>query len=323
MESKQNGVFSSLVFLSLALTLVTVVLSAYIRLASNGLGCEPWPACYGQIGPRESYSPSASFTDANPEKPYGTARAFHRCAASLLGLFVLLLLIQAWRGRASGNGKLGATLLFVITVFLSILGYSTPSPWIPAVTLGNLLGGMSMLAILWWMMQKAVPRTRHDNIESFRPLALTGLVVLFMQIALGAWTSGHYAAPACGEFPSCAVDKAPLGEAFNPARQLQVDAGGRIVPEPAMATVQQTHRYAALLTLALLTVVGLRARKAGGALHASGTLIVAMAWAQFLLAIASVWLAFPLIMVTLHNAGAAVLVMGMTNLLYHASHETA
>ncbi|RLA03948.1 MAG: hypothetical protein DRQ47_04230, partial [Gammaproteobacteria bacterium] len=39
---------------SLCLALVTVVLSAYLRLAESSIGCEPWPACYGQYHNNES-----------------------------------------------------------------------------------------------------------------------------------------------------------------------------------------------------------------------------------------------------------------------------
>ena len=45
------AIFRSLVTLSLLLTLLTVVLSAYIRLAEVGVGCDGWPDCYAQLNP--------------------------------------------------------------------------------------------------------------------------------------------------------------------------------------------------------------------------------------------------------------------------------
>ena len=36
--------------ISLVLVVVLVTLSSYLRLDHSGIGCEPWPACYGNIG---------------------------------------------------------------------------------------------------------------------------------------------------------------------------------------------------------------------------------------------------------------------------------
>ncbi|MCB1730495.1 MAG: hypothetical protein KDI21_08465, partial [Halieaceae bacterium] len=48
---ESTTIYRSLVSLSLLLTLLTVVLSAYIRLAEVGIGCEPWPQCYARLNP--------------------------------------------------------------------------------------------------------------------------------------------------------------------------------------------------------------------------------------------------------------------------------
>ena len=35
---------------SLVLVILLVAISSYLRLDHSGIGCEPWPACYGNIG---------------------------------------------------------------------------------------------------------------------------------------------------------------------------------------------------------------------------------------------------------------------------------
>jgi cytochrome c oxidase assembly protein subunit 15 len=77
-----------------------------------------------------------------------------------------------------------------------VLGYSTPSPKIPAVTLGNLLGGMTMLALLWWISQRAVETIENRAATGLKPWARLGLLVVAMQLVLGAATSDTIAGPA-------------------------------------------------------------------------------------------------------------------------------
>ncbi|MEK6550494.1 MAG: COX15/CtaA family protein, partial [Pseudomonadota bacterium] len=46
-----SPLFILLVSASTLLVFVVVVLSAYLRLAGSGLGCEDWPACYAVFKP--------------------------------------------------------------------------------------------------------------------------------------------------------------------------------------------------------------------------------------------------------------------------------
>ena len=125
----KGSLFTSLVFLALLLTFAAVILSAYLRLESIGLGCADWPGCFGHIT-------QAQPTGLVPTSPAG---AVHRFTASLLGVVVLVITLMALSGRRpAGVGVLAPLLVFAFTVFLSVLGYSTPSPDLPVVTLGNL-----------------------------------------------------------------------------------------------------------------------------------------------------------------------------------------
>ena len=74
--TQSGGLFTTLVFVALLLTLAAVLLSAWLRLESIGLGCADWPACFGHLSPHETGAVA-------PRSPAGVV---HRFTASLLGL---------------------------------------------------------------------------------------------------------------------------------------------------------------------------------------------------------------------------------------------
>ena len=71
-------VFNRLVLGAFCLTLVVVVLGAWVRLTDAGLGCPDWPGCYGEL--------------TVPEHAVDAGKAWremiHRYAAGILGLLV-------------------------------------------------------------------------------------------------------------------------------------------------------------------------------------------------------------------------------------------
>ena len=75
----------------------------------------------------------------------------------------------------------------------------------PAVVLGNLLGGMTMLGLAWWLALAQLPRreTPGPADNTLRPWALLGIAVIGLQILSGALTSAEFAALACVSFPDC------------------------------------------------------------------------------------------------------------------------
>jgi heme A synthase len=71
------------------LSLMVVLLSAYLRLDGAGLGCADWPACYGRLLASEP-----------GELHFGVVRLLHRAVASIS----LLLACARWSGSA-GAGR--------------------------------------------------------------------------------------------------------------------------------------------------------------------------------------------------------------------------
>lgn len=310
-DRTQTGIlYTSLVFVALILTLAAVLLSAYLRLESIGLGCEDWPGCFGQL-------PAARDHGLVPNT---TAGAVHRFTASLLGLVVVAITYLSLRGgRPRGVGLSAPLLVFALTVFLSVLGYSTPSPDIPAVTFGNLLGGMTMLALLWWMNQRAVEKieSSDNSAAALKPWALLGLLVVTVQIALGAVTSANFAGPSCTALPGCNgdwVSVTNLMQGFNLFEALGADDQGRIITGGVQKTLHMTHRLGALFTLLYLGWLAVRTLKQEHRLHNTAITIIVFLIIQVGLGISAVLAELPLLLVTAHNAIAALLLLAVVNL---------
>jgi cytochrome c oxidase assembly protein subunit 15 len=370
--------FRALTLVALVLCAIVVVLGAYVRLTDAGLGCPDWPTCYGHVSAGSALENREAIDAAFPGRPFHYGKALremtHRYAASTLGLIVVLMTALAWVQRREGLLPVRlTTLLLVIVVAQGILGMLTVT-WLlkPLIVTLHLLGGMTTLALLWWLWLTPATRSPHPvplpqagegktaltptlshdvgegvdvlhprpfgervgvrgREKSLRPLAIIGLVVLAVQIALGGWTSSNYAAVACPDFPTCQGSWWPAAQydqAFVLWRGLGIDYEGGVLDHPARVAVHFTHRLGALVTtlvLATLALLALRRARAGTLRLAAVVLLAALAL-QLAIGITTVVRGFPLAWATAHNAGAALLLLGVVAVIRflwpgHAQHH--
>jgi cytochrome c oxidase assembly protein subunit 15 len=299
------------------------VLSAYIRLAEVGIGCDDWPHCYAQLDIEVEKKGITVLTESGRNMAHYGARVAHRYIASTLGLFVVAIFVLALRrGSARATGFALPAAIFGITVFLSLLGYYTPTRSNPLITMGNLLGGMALLGLLWWLMQREVAAKTLDlpeNANSLRPLALLALCLVVMQVVLGAWSSANYASASCPELLQCpgmASALAQADEVFNPLREIEINSQGQVLQQPQLALLSMAHRLFALLTAGYLAWL---VRKLKPQPQLAGTVVAISVFsiAQIIVGVSMIWLQLPLLLVTLHNALAAGLLLSSINLLHH------
>jgi len=297
----KHGPMRWLVLAALLLMLVLTTTSAYIRLSQAGFGCSDWPACYGH---------SASMPSPGQVIPERStlfwAHALHRFAASSAGILLVLIVFVGWDALQGAAARLAAIATLALAGFLAWLGLITPSP-LPAVTVGNLLGGMTMIALLWWLHQRSL------GTGAGRTLRSLALAALALQIALGGLIGARHAVLSCETLPACAGGWWPDPidwRLFNPFFALPESDIGLAAREALI----MSHRYGALLVATILCVLGVKAVRRGARVAARGWLLLGMLGLQLLLGVGMVLANFPLPLALLHNLCAALLLSATVGL---------
>ena len=243
----------------------------------------------------------------------------HRAATILAIIGESLLLLGALRWNNDDLAR-AATLTLMLIVFQALLGMWTVT-WLlkPVVVMGHLLGGMTTLAMLIWMAWSATDSpVRIAGYMAMRRWLIGAVVVLAIQIALGGWVSANYAALACGnDFPTCVGrwwPPADFREGFVLWRGIGVDYEGGVLDGAARIAIQLAHRMMAVVVFGYVLWLSFKLVRTPG-LRFAGSVIVALCIAQVALGIANVMLGLPLWTAVLHNAGAALLLVGLVGLL--------
>jgi cytochrome c oxidase assembly protein subunit 15 len=310
--------FRRLALAGALLAAAVVVLGAWVRLTDAGLGCPDWPGCYGHI------YPNAGRADPQAGVQLGKAlhEMIHRYFAGTLVLVITILLVWAVRYRKDRDQPLiPPALLFVVVCLQGALGALTVTLLLkPLIVTAHLLGGLTTLGLLWWLSLHPERRQLSEREAGLRKYAVVGLAALIVQIALGGWTSSNYAAVACPDFPTCQHAWWPrmdYRDAFVLWRGLGLDYEGGVLANPARVAIHVTHRLGALVAGSILIGLGVlvATRAASRRLTAAGGLLVLAVLLQISLGVATVHWGVPLSVATLHNAGAAFLVISMVWLL--------
>ncbi len=293
--------FARTALVAAALTLVVVVASAFMRHTQVGLACADWPACYGRID-------SGAAADAAPG--VRIVRLAHRIAATTVLALVIGLVLIAWTQRPAWRkeGAL-ATAALALVAGLAILGVATPGARVPAVTLGNLLGGFLLLALLAATAAAARADRTAGRAGDALPaaLALGVFALVLLQAVLGGSIGAQYALTACTTGAKCpALPSAGFAAtaALDPFRPLTVVDGRVVAPLDAGALVV-IHRALAIVVVAVALALAWRLRTASRRLAAT---LAILAVTAALAGVAAMSLAPSLALTVVHNACSALLV---------------
>ena len=318
--------FRRLCLVATLLALVVIVMGAWVRLSHAGLGCPDWPGCYGHLTVGQAVENAEHANAAFPERPLEADKALkemiHRYAASGLGLLILAIAILAWLNRRDPAQPMRLPgFLVALVVFQGLLGMWTVTLLVkPAVVTAHLVGGLSTMALCWWLALRVDRTTRPPGERGLRRLAVIGLLVLALQIMLGGWVSTNYSALACPDFPTCQKSFWPemdFKDAFILWRGLGIDYEGGVLDHPARVAIHFVHRLGAVITALVLGFLAWRAIRTGQsrAVRMAGTALAALLVVQLTLGPVMVLKALPLELATAHNGVAALLVLGMVALL--------
>jgi len=304
-----------LALISLILVVALVSVSAYLRLDNSGIGCADWPECYGKIGAADVAEPTISSTyerlAVEAQQALSWATPVHRLVASILGLTVLGMALLSLRLK---RDRLIAFTLLGLTVFLAWLGIYSGGLHSPAVVMGNLAGGFTMLGLLGWMTFRNA-RPSSNAPLSTKTWTTAALVWLMFQIMTGGLTSANFAASACQTLPDCHGTYLPgsnLSVAFDISRTHEIGPTGLAIGGSERADIHKLHRITALITAATILIAGASAVQAG--LGGNAIIILMLVVAEFGVGIAAIVTDIPMGVATAHNGLAAMLLLALLRL---------
>ena len=333
-----NKYFHITAWAACLLALAVVVLGAYVRLSDAGLGCPDWPGCYGHlIGVPESSNEIEQANSNFPQRAVEEHKAWkemiHRYFAGLLGLLILLLAILAIKNRKISEQPVVLPVLLVgLVIFQALLGMWTVTLLLkPVIVVMHLLGGLAILALLWWLVLKSSPPRESfapSINDSFYPLIIIGLLLLIAQITLGGWTSSNYAALACPDFPTCQGKWWPdtdFKEGFVFWRGLGTNYEFGVLENPARTAIHLSHRLLAIVVAVYWLIILIRIfmrDKTTNILRGIAVATLVILLAQLLLGVSNIIFHLPISVAVMHNGGAALLLLSVVSLIYYTRERS-
>ncbi|MDC1109417.1 COX15/CtaA family protein [Methylophilaceae bacterium] len=312
--------FKNLVLGATILALCVVVFGAYVRLTDAGLGCPDWPGCYGTLTVPESVAAieeaQANYPNSIIDKGKAWIEMIHRYIAAILGLMILSLAFLAFKNKNDINVRPSLVYgLLGLVIAQGMLGMWTVTELLmPIIVSLHLLGGMTTLGLLTYITHRHWGSV-SDTLITLKPISQKlirfSLVILFIQIFLGGWTSTNYAALACTDFPTCHGELIPpmdFSNGFTLWRELGMTAQGDALTLQALQAIQWIHRIGAFIFVSyFLYIIYLMSKFKSCNLYRN--LLVIVIGFQFIIGVLNLLLHLPLALATMHNLGAALLVI--------------
>jgi len=329
-RSRAPDKLRKLAWVTAFLTFDLIVFGSFTRLTDSGLGCPDWPGCYGHSNPLSAGEPIRAAEGAQPTGPVTMGKAWvemlHRYFALAVGVLIIVLTGLAWR-RWVHDHKRSAALTTAVLVWVCVQGafgaWTVTQKLQPIFVTAHLLGGMTLLGLLVWLALRESPAPPVAAAACLRASAALALAVLGSQIALGGWVSSNYAVMACPDFPLCYGALAPpemdFANGFTVWRDLGMTGGqgARPIPFQALVAIHWAHRAFALVAVAVLAWVSLRAHR-NVATRRPAVWLASLLVAQLLTGMSNVIFQWPLLLAIMHNGGAAAMLALLVVINYRA-----
>jgi cytochrome c oxidase assembly protein subunit 15 len=296
-----------------------IALGAFTRLTDAGLSCPDWPGCYGRL-----YVGSVGLAQDHFRM---WAEMLHRYSVLLLtiGILLSLMVLLFNRKEVKPLQWFFAALLFLLLVYQPILGMWTVTLKLhPSIVSQHLLSGLTLMLLIGVQWLYFSPYfSKPDTAQGSHFLKWGGVVIivlLYIQLFLGAWTSTNYAALSCDTFPFCHLTdfSYQFKEAFHLLRPLGENYDAGVLSEDARRTIQVVHRLGALvISVFLLIWSGFISIKAKSMRLVIASLIpVILLLCQIVLGISMIYFLRPLALGLLHTLVAGAFLISVVALNY-------
>ena len=327
-ERKTNRRLLLCLVLLLAATLFINILSSYIRHLEAGLGCEPWPACYGVVGELVQAN-TAEAVAGLALAPTAVAKRLHRTVATILVVLVLLVSFQARQQLpAHGRALFLPYLLIAVVLLLAVVGPASYLKTLPAIASVNLLGGVALLSLSWLLWLEALSASSPDHTSSGKTVSVTrsyqrlgtcALAVLIVQISLGVWVSANFAGAACSGVLDCVepdvAQSSPWGS-FWYFRELALNEAGAVIVDTSQVIIHVAHRAGAIIVALVLGAYAVLSLRQGGGFVFWGRILLGLLVLQLVFGGVAVTGNLPLVVVLGHNLIASLLLLTVLRLRY-------
>lgn len=311
-------VTTKMIAVAIVLAFLVIVLGAYTRLTNAGLGCPDWPGCYGKMIVSNSI-----IIAENGHATKAWTEMIHRYIAGSLGILVITIVSIILFNKYKNRKYLVLPILLLLTIiFQALLGMWTVTlKLLPTVVMGHLIGGFITITLLVLLLLEQFKfNTAAKFSHSLKNTSFITLLIVFIQIILGGWTSSNYAALPCLDFPTCNGQWLPsldTLDALNPFLTAGVNYEGGILNNAQRVTIQLFHRWGALVSSIFIIITALSLRKYDIKYYNKfSTWMIALLIIQVTLGIVNVKFALPLITAVMHNAVACLLLITLVTLNY-------
>ncbi len=296
--------FRKITLFGVVLTLIVIVLGAYVRLS----GAEPALSHQGFIRILQQDG--------------------HIYLTEVLGLLILLLALFSWGQQQCRLAAMTASCLLLVLVALqAALGFWAKAIlMMPVVTTTHVVLGMITFWLFFWLYLRVNPAIAGG--QQVRPglanFARFALLVLLVQIISGVWVSSNQAALACTGFPQCNgqwLPEADFQNALNLFNGLLTGYTG-VISFDAQVAANWLHRVGALLSFVLLSLLMFiaTARNSQKPVRTAGLWLGVLLFVQVGLGIAGVKLGMPLWAAVAHHAVAAILMLPLIAISFYSRY---
>ncbi|MCD6014088.1 MAG: protoheme farnesyltransferase (Heme synthase) (HemeB farnesyltransferase) [Solirubrobacterales bacterium] len=277
--------FRRLLTLTIAATLVLILIGGIVRVSDSGLGCGPegsgthgWPLCEGGVLPADSAESTIEFS--------------HRVAAAVVGVLIVFAVWLAFRRlrvhRWIVRGSVGAGLLVLAQAGLG--GLTVEQGLEEELVAAHLGLAMLLLGLLIALRRAADPQAvalRPESMGGLGVATVVAAVLVLATIVAGGYVAGTEREGTPGE-PVVGQAHVACGTGYSadtfPACNEQFPGFG----QSRLADIQLVHRtlmYLAALAVLAMAAIALVRRAPSRAFGAAALLLVA----QIGLGILNVW----------------------------------